>query len=185
MMKALYFLVPIVAGFAFSGCDRTPPLDQKIAADSYLAFEMWRSRTEPDLTLDQRKDFAAAQWEISSKIIADRKPADSQDTAETMREQIDGKTIREVLERGYGLKLARLNAECTALESFIRHNAERQPVDVESANYLADWRDQQMSRLTTEDEQAESTQQKLDLLLGHPHIPHPPLPPLPESPKPP
>ena len=182
-MRILPLFLATAAGIALAGCTPRAALDQKVSADSAIRFSMWRTRIDDELTLEQRKDLDAAFWEISHKLNSEGKPQEPDDAEATMRDEVSGKTVREVLRSGYEIKLARLKSESDSLDDFIRYNAALQPVNGASAEYLATIHDSQVPRLRAMDQDIEDTQRRLDALLGRPHVPRPPRAPLPDTPK--
>lgn len=164
---------------ALAGCSQPPPLDRIVATQSASALEHWREGVGDDLTPAQWQDFDVALQEIQFKIIAEP-DAQKGDSAEAkVRAEIAGRTVREVMRLGFESKLARLDAEGTQLESFIRMNSQKKSGTAQSA---ADFKNQvytQLSLLRAVDEEMERTGQKLDLLLQRPHVVHNPRQPIP------
>ena len=140
-----------------AACQRDP-LERRISAGTPTAFSVWRSGFESDSGSELRRRVADALLEIRLKISGDReierlaspKPrvnADSVDDA--LRAKVHGKTLREVVQLGYELRVARLTSELAGLEEAMRKNANliTRPGDLESRQHLDGLRDRQATRV--------------------------------------
>lgn len=150
------WLAGVVALLALGACQRDP-LDRKVSAATPTAFSVWRSSVDSDSGLEVRRRVADALLEIRLKIAGDRelqrltdaetRVAGSIDDA--VRAKVDGRVLREVVQLGYELRVARLTAELAGLEEAMRKNANliTRPGDVESRQHLDGLRDRQAARV--------------------------------------
>ena len=178
-MKPLQASILLAAGLALAGCTKAPPLDRTVSAETPSALSAWRDRMGDDLTPAQWQDFDEALQEIRFKIIIDPAAPAGDAVDAKVRAAIAGHSVRDVLRLGFESKLARLDAEGTLLESFLRMNSQIKPGGAQSAHDLSDSLYTQISLLRKVDEEMERTGQKLDLLLQRPHGVRKPREPLP------
>ena len=153
---ALRWLAGGAALLMLSACQRDP-LDRKVSAGTPTAFSVWRSSVDSDSGLEVRRRVADALLEIRLKIAGDRelqrltdaetRVAGSIDDA--VRAKVDGRVLREVVQLGYELRVARLTSELAGLEEAMRKNANliTRPGDVESRQHLDGLRDRQAARV--------------------------------------
>jgi hypothetical protein len=168
--------IPILSaiGLALFGCTPTPPLDRIVSAESPSALAYWRERNEDNLTPAQWEDFDAALREVQMKIKIDAAGKDSDGVESIVCAKIAGQTVRKVLQTGFELKLARLDAEGAQLVDFIHKNTAMKPGSTQTREELLDKVYTQVALLHAVDKDMEETSQKLDLLLQRPHTPHKP-----------
>jgi hypothetical protein len=153
---APWVLAGLAALLALSACQRDP-LDRTVSAATPTAFSVWRSSVDSNSGLETRRRVADALLEIRLKIAGDRelqrltdaetRVATSVDDA--LRAQVDGRRLREVVQLGYELRVARLTAELAGLEEAMRKNANliTRPGDVASRQHLDGLRDRQAARV--------------------------------------
>ncbi|MGH8273822.1 MAG: hypothetical protein ACRES9_06160 [Gammaproteobacteria bacterium] len=136
----------IFALAALIGCSGSDPLDQKVDAGSAHDFAMWRQRESDRLTNQQGDALNNAIDALKLKAQAQGATGDAID--ENLRKDIDGKTVREVMQLGYSWKLATLDEQRSYVDSFLKQNADltTKPGDTASADYLATRRDEQTAR---------------------------------------
>lgn len=150
------WLVGCVALLAFGACQRDP-LDRKVSAGTPTAFSVWRSSFDSDSGLEVRRRVANALLEIRLKLAGDRelqRLTDAETRVSTpiddaLRAKVDGRVLREVVQLGYELRVARLTSELAGLEEAMRKNANliTRPGDVDSRQHLDGLRDRQAARV--------------------------------------
>jgi hypothetical protein len=130
---------------ALAACQRDP-LDRKVSAGTPTSFAVWRSGVDSGSGMETRRRVADALLEIRFKIAGDReiqrltdaeaRVATSIDDA--VRAKVDGRVLREVVQLGYELRIARLTSEMAGLEEAMRKNANliTRPGDLESRHHL-------------------------------------------------
>jgi len=173
-MKALPLCLIAALALPPCGCTPTPPLDRIVSAESPSALTYWRQRNEDNLTPAQWEDFDAALREVQMKIKIDAAGKDSDGVESLVCPKVAGQTVRKVLQTGFELKLARLDAEGAQLVDFIHKNTALKPGSTQTTEELMDRVYTQVSLLHAVDKDMEETSQKLDLLLQRPHVPHKP-----------
>jgi len=137
-------------------CQRDP-LERKVSAGTPAAFSVWRAGVDSDSGVETRRRVAEALREIRFKIAGDRelqrltdaeaRVATSVDDA--VRAKVDGRLLREVVQLGYELRIARLTSEMAGLEEAMRKNANliTRPGDLESRHHLDGLHDRQAARV--------------------------------------
>lgn len=166
-----------------AGCAPTDPIEERVRAKSPLAFNTWQSRFASRLDAGERARFEAALQEIRLKIMADREATGSDPISEALRAKIDGRPVREVLQLGLELRLARLLQEHAALNTVMRQNAMLQTRDGDKASeeYLVNFHQKQAARLEKLEAEIEATQREVEPLLkttGRSVLPPPDEPPV-------
>jgi len=142
----------LLVGLILAGCQRVDPLDQVVIAPSPVRLNMWKSRMEGPPSL--RQDFEAALQEIRYGIMMDRTASGSEAVDQALRAMVDGRTLRQVLRRGYSERLLRLESE---LESYNT-----------SAAYVAEKREQHQDRLRALQEKILLTKEQVQELEPKP-----------------
>lgn len=137
-----------------SGCTKVAPLDEKVVATTDFAFIMWKADVAGDFTLQEWHDFDDALQDIKFDIMASGKASGSTGVSNATYERINGKTVREVLKAGFDLKLKRLGDEREKVAAFLAINKhfKTREGDTESANQLANIREEQERRLEVLDD---------------------------------
>lgn len=154
---ARQWLAVVAVLFALAACQRDP-LDRKVSAATPTAFAVWRSGVDSDTGIEVRRRVADALFEIRLKIAGDRelqRLTDAETRAalsidDALRAKVDGRLLREVVQLGYELRVARLTSELAGLEEAMRKNANlvTRPGDIESRQHLDGLRDRQAVRVT-------------------------------------
>ncbi|MBI5693531.1 MAG: hypothetical protein HZC55_25935 [Verrucomicrobia bacterium] len=139
--------VAVIVGL--TACQPSDPLEVRVSAATPVAFAMWQSRQFSEGRAPLRKDFDFACQEIRLKIMADREASGSEPVDRALREKIDGRPVREVLQLGWESRLWRLYPEYAELERVIAVNAalETRPGDTLSARHLRDTHVAHVTRL--------------------------------------
>ena len=142
-------LLALVGAGLESGCARTAPLDQTVDAHSPIALAMWRSRVGNDLSRAQWQEFDHSVQEIKFRIMADYVATGALAVDESLREKIDGQTVRQVLEMGCRATLSRLQGDREQVEHFMSVNAtlRTRPNDEASIAYLRGVHESQVTQL--------------------------------------
>ncbi len=164
------WLVALILGWAGlmgSGCAPIEPSEQKINAKSPLAFNAWQTRFAGRLNPGERARFEAALQEIRLQIMADREATGSDPISDALREKIDGRPVREVLQLAVEFRLARLLAEHAALNSVMRQNAMLQTRDGDKASedYLVNFHRKQTARMEKLEAEIEAAHRELEPLM--------------------
>lgn len=169
-MTARRFLFPVlvaVAVFAI-GCQRTPKLDIKVAAETARDFSSWQTQNRGEFTPAEWTEFEAVQQDIKLKIIALREASGTEAVNDALRAKIHGKTFREVMRLGYDDRLWRLNVERTEFQKMVEGNStlRTNPGDTASANELKRKIDLQKNQLKKAEDEIKATEAKRDALAA-------------------
>jgi hypothetical protein len=158
------------------GACQRDPLDRKVSAATPTAFSVWRSSVDSDSGPEMRRRVADALLEIRLKIAGDREQqrlTDAETRAagsidDAVRAKVDGRVLREVVQLGYELRVARLTSELAGLEEAMRKNANliTRPGDVESRQHLDGLRDRQAARAAQYRADLAAAQRELAPLLA-------------------
>ncbi len=148
-------------------------MDRVVAAKAPLEFQMWRARLGDTFSVQQRQDFDLALKEIRLGVMLDNQASGSAAIDQTVRERIDGKTVRATLVLGCEAKRHRLQNECRALESLMRSmgNVSTKPGDERSAHYLDGQKDKHRTKWEEDRREMAAVEEQLKRLLGDAYIP--------------
>ncbi|HVU35366.1 MAG TPA: hypothetical protein VHE61_18155 [Opitutaceae bacterium] len=154
----------LAAVAVLAGCSQGNPLDDHADAGTPHDYAMWHQRESDRLTVPQSQALDTAIEQLKLKAQAGGAKGDAIDDA--MRKEINGKTVREVLQLGYSWGLATLEEQRTYVDQFIKQNAEltTKPGDTASADYLAERRDEQTSRRRQLDQQISDLEDQMKSL---------------------
>jgi hypothetical protein len=147
-----------VAILAAIGCGPRDPLERMVKAETPAAFSSWRSQATGDASADTRRRIEDALQEIRLNVAAEREikraSGEKVDTSaesidEALRDRINARPLREVVQLGYELRVFRLTRERAALQEAMAMNAQlvTKPGDVASRQHLDGLRDRQMARV--------------------------------------
>ncbi len=134
MVRSLLFAVVLLG----AGCHPDNPLDERVSARRPLDYTMWRARIADRLDATQAQELDAMVEEIRLGIMVEGRATGSEAIDEALRQQIDGRTLREVLVSGYEKKWQRLDLEKVRTEEFADKDAQLRfkPGDEESRAYI-------------------------------------------------
>jgi hypothetical protein len=149
--------------FLLQGCGPSDPLDKTVDADSPGSFEIWKAKAYDYLDADQMAEFEEAVREIKYEAMATSAATGSEAVNEAARQAVNGRTVRNVMERGLAWELSRLQAERWAQNSAASANfhARTKPGDTESASYLHDIVQRQEARVRDADAAINLVRRKL------------------------
>lgn len=161
------------------GCRPSEPTEAVVSARSPIGFSMWQSRFATEASPELRQSLEAALQEIRLKVMGDREASGGEAIDAALREKIDGRPVREVLQRGWESRLHRLVPEHAALKDVITLNATLQtrPGDVASENHLVEVYRKQTARLEALAREIEAAERALAPLVkrtGRRLLPPPP-----------
>jgi hypothetical protein len=151
--------LPVVAGLLLlAGCAAGDPLERVVSVPTAGRFATWRAHVASDTGADMRRRVEEALQEIRLKVSGDRElkrvlgetvtpGTDAID--EEVRQRVDGRRLREVLQLGYELRVRRLKEELVGLEDAMTQNAKlvTKPGDVESRHHLEGLQERQRARV--------------------------------------
>lgn len=151
-------IIPMAALLALAvGCAPRDPLEQVVTAPTLSRFASWRARLQTDGNAELRRRVGDAIQEIRTNIAGNREltramettPSDPEQIDETVRKRVDGRSLRQVLQHGYELRVRRLNEELAGLEDAMKKNAQlvTRPGDVESRQHLEGLSERQRLRV--------------------------------------
>jgi hypothetical protein len=157
-MQPARALLVVAILLTVSGCGPANPLDQTVAASSPARFAAWRAHVVSDASPDTRRRVDEALQEIRMSITGERElkrqmgervASGSEEIDEAVRQRVDGRTIREVMQQGYELRVRRLKEELAGLEDALSKNARlvTRPGDLESKQHLEGLRERQLVRV--------------------------------------
>jgi hypothetical protein len=152
-----------------AGCSKGDPLDSPVKAPDETTFNMWRADENGALPPEQLGDIDKAVQEIRFQVIAEGKASGSEAVEAATLQEIDGMTVRKVLQRGLGLELTRAEAERSMLEESLKVNEQIRTRDIytktaDDLTKLTDQRDRQLPRLQAATEEVERTKRKIAAL---------------------
>lgn len=157
-MHSSRLLFAIAILLALSGCGPSDPLDHTVSASSPARFAAWRAHVMSDGGVETRKHVDEALQEIRMSITGERElkrqrgervASGSEEIDEAVRQRVDGRTLRQVVQLGYELRVRRLKEELAGLENAMSKNAQlvTRPGDLESKQHLEGLRDRQLVRV--------------------------------------
>lgn len=138
------------AGLALcAGCGPSDPMDTIVDAKDDFAFSMWRSQALRSLLPEQMADFDESIREIKFHVMAEGSASGSDAITAATLDQVNHRTVRNVIEIGMGWELARLRGERGVLSVAVDGNARTptRPGDTRSKRYLSELMDRQVARL--------------------------------------
>ncbi len=161
---ALFMLAAALVG----GCQRTPRLEQKVAAETSTDFARWQRDARGAFTADEWAEFETALQDIKVKIITHQEATGADAVNDALRPKVNGRTVREVLQQGYDAKRWRLGVEKCELEKMMQANSSLRttPGDTASSGFLGEKRQKQEERLKKVGEEIRDTEEKLKALAG-------------------
>lgn len=145
---------------ALSGC-KGPSRDDKISAKDDIGFELWISDHRDLLSPADIKEINTARQQIRYKVMQKQPGLPSSELAAAVYQEIDGRTLQELLRTGYALQIERMKTELLnyqpQLERFQTHkqnpgldDEQKQTVDAALAKLdrLMREHQQELARLT-------------------------------------
>ena len=165
-MRRLTFAILVTLAAFAAGCGPSDPLERKIAAESATAFSMWRSQANGFLTAAQCKEVDEAAKELKLAVMNNRETTGTDAVEEAMRAKIHDRTVREMLRAAYEAKIKRLEVDLKGLLIAAEQNSRltTKAGDTESSSYLSGFRERQMARLNSVQEELKAAQDKLAAL---------------------
>jgi hypothetical protein len=144
--------------FCLAGCGPRDPLERVINVPTVNRLATWRSHAASDYHVETVRRIEEALQEIRLAItgeqelkrqMGERVTGGVEAIDDAVRQRVDGRTLREVLQLGYELRVRRLNEELTGLEDAMSKNAQlvTRPGDLESKHHLEGLRDRQGVRV--------------------------------------
>jgi hypothetical protein len=160
--RMLLWTASVAAAAAILGCGGAEPLDMRIEAASAAGLAAWedgaRGRMGPRLTAD----FDGAVAEIRLRMLAGGLPPAVADG--NVAAQLDGASVRQVLLRGFGIRLKRLEYERSQLKASLGSPGVRGPMagDHADAPYLSELHSRQRARLKALALELDAVRRRLD-----------------------
>jgi hypothetical protein len=143
---------------ALAACAARDPLERIVSAPTTGRLAAWRSHAASDYNADTFRRIEEALQEIRLSFAGERElkrqlgekvvgGADSLD--ESVRQRVDGRRLREVLQLGYELRVRRLKEELAGLEDAMDKNSQlvTRPGDLESKHHLEGLQERQRVRV--------------------------------------
>ena len=141
-----------------AGCDSRDPLERVMSVPTVNRLAAWRSHVASDYNVETVKRIEEALQEIRLAITGEQElkrqmgekvTGGSDAISEAVRQRVDGRTLREVLQLGFELRVRRLKEELAGLEDAMSKNAQlvTRPGDLESKHHLEGLRDRQTVRV--------------------------------------
>jgi len=151
-----------------AGCRPADPLAREVAADTAIAFSLWRLRTTSQLEPAQWREFDEGLQELRFRLMGTNRGGSAETVDRELRAWIHGRSIREVLRLAGTVRLDRLTSERDLLEEIIATNARlrARSGDAESAEYLDYRRSEQGVRWEKLVTDIEVTARRLEELGG-------------------
>ena len=121
-MTSRWPLFLFVALILVSGCGRKAPLDEVVSARDGFGLMMWKGGVANEFTPQEWREFDEAVSELNYSVMISGEASGSAEVRKATLKQIDGMTVREVLEAGLGDKIKRLERDRAALAGFAESN---------------------------------------------------------------
>jgi len=113
----------LLACLALAGCGPSNPLDERVSARTSLDYTMWRTRIADRLQAAEKEELDAMVEEVRLGIMVGGKASGSDAINDALRQEIDGRTVREVLADGCGKKWQRLDLEKRRMDELIERDS--------------------------------------------------------------
>ena len=151
--------IVVLAGWLLlAGCAPRDPLERVVSTPTTGRLAAWRSHAASDYNVDTLRRIELALQEIRLSFAGERElkrqlgekvegGVDSLD--ESVRQRVDGRRLREVLQLGYELRVRRLREELAGLENAMDKNSLliTRPGDLESKHHLEGLQERQRVRV--------------------------------------
>ena len=124
-MRAARALVIVALLLAVPGCMPRDPLERVVSVPTASRLATWRSHVASDYNVDTLRRVEEALQEIRLHVTGERElkrqmgervTGGSETIDERVRQRVDGRPLREVLQYGYELRARRLTEELAGLE---------------------------------------------------------------------
>ena len=159
-----------------AGCTRDP-LERTVDVPTSSRMAAWRAHIGSDSGADTRRRVEEALNEIRlnatgerelKRAMGERVASGTDAIDEAVRQRVDGRPLREVVQLGYELRVRRLKEEMVGLEDAMSKNAllVTRPGDVDSKQHLEGLRDRQAARLAKYREELAAAEKELEPLLA-------------------
>jgi hypothetical protein len=159
-----------------AGCARDP-LEQVVSARTAGRFAAWRAHVASDGNPEARRRMEEALQEIRLNVAGERElkrqmgervTGGTEQIDDAVRQRVDGRRLREVLQLGYELRVRRLNEELAGLEDAMDQNSRlvTRPGDLESKHHLEGLRDRQQVRVESYREGIAAAERELERLAA-------------------
>ena len=154
--------VPPVAALAcllvLAACAARDPLERVISAPTTGRLAAWRSHAASEYNVDTLRRIEEALQEIRLSLAGERElkrqlgeklEGGVGSLDESVRQRVDGRRLREVIQLGYELRVRRLQEELVGLENAMAKNSQlvTRPGDLESKHHLEGLQDRQRVRV--------------------------------------
>lgn len=145
-------------GALVGGCSPSGPLDRAVTASTPGRFATWRAHLTSDSSAETHQRVERALQEIRTAAAAERElkrtrgapiSPGSDAIDEAVRERVDGRVLREVVQLGFELRVNRLKMELAALDDLVDKNALllTKPGDIAARRHLDELRGRQIGRI--------------------------------------
>ena len=176
-MRAARALVIVALLLAVPGCMPRDPLERVISVPTASRLATWRSHVASDYNVDTLRRVEEALQEIRLHVTGERElkrqmgervTGGSETIDEGVRQRVDGRPLREVLQYGYELRARRLTQELAGLEDAMNKNSQlvTKPGDLESKHHLEGLRDRQHVRVEKYRAELATTEKEIAPLLA-------------------
>jgi len=141
-----------------AACAARDPLERVISVPTTGRLAAWRSHAASDYNVDTLRRIEEALQEIRLGVAGERELKRQLGEKveggvgfldESVRQRVDGRRLREVLQLGYELRVRRLQEELVGLEDAMKKNSQlvTRPGDLESKHHLEGLQDRQRVRV--------------------------------------
>lgn len=176
-MRVAHALLTVAVVLSAVGCAPRDPLERVVSVPTSVRFATWRAHVASDSGVEMRRRVEDALQEIRLKVAGDRElkramgepvVRGSEELDEAVRQRVDGRPLREVLQLGCELRLRRLQEELAGLEDALGKNAQlvTRPGDLDSKHHLDGLRERQHVRVEKYREDLAATERELAPLLA-------------------
>lgn len=172
--SALLLFIVVACG---TGCGPRDPLEQVVSAPTMGRYAAWRSHLASDSHAANLRRIEEALQEIRLSVAGERElkrqldervEGGSKAIDEAVRQRVDGRRVRDVLQLGYELRVRRLKEELAGLEKAMNQNAQlvTRPGDLESKHHLEGLQERQQVRVEKYRADLAAAERELEPLLA-------------------
>lgn len=127
----------VLLSLAFGGCQKAASHDDPVVAHDDSSFDAWVAQHTAVLTPTEARELTEARQQIRFKVMQAKTGLPKDEFEQAVYEQINGKTVREILLTSYALQIDRVTTELAnyepQLKRFETHDASQRLTDDERA----------------------------------------------------
>jgi hypothetical protein len=175
-MQTARALLLVMIALSAAGCAPRDPMERIVSVPSTGRLAAWRSHLASDSSAETVRRVEEALQEIRLSIAGERElkrqmgervEGGTEAIDEAVRQRVNGRRLREVMQLGYELRVRRLKEELAGLEKAMSKNAQlvTRPGDLESQHHLEGLQQRQQVRVEKYREELAAAERELEPLL--------------------